>query len=78
LRSVQSRDTATVSETFSPHEQNEASGVRFGRVRDKKSIRTDNRYKIVMHAGDEAMEIGEPENDPLERKDLLAIQDQPR
>lgn len=73
-----SQDSATVSENFLSHGQNEASGGRFDRIHDKKSIRTDNRYKIVMHADDEAMEVCEPADDPLERKDLLATQDQAR
>ena len=40
------------------------------------NILMENRYKIIMHADDEAMESCEPENDPAERNGLFSARDQ--
>ncbi|MCY4337057.1 MAG: sulfatase [Litoreibacter sp.] len=63
------------SETFYSREQNEASDGKFEWTRDKKSIRIDNKYKVIMHVGDDAMEVYDLERDPLERTNLAASSD---
>lgn len=59
-------------ETFCPREQNEVSDGKFEWMRYKNSIRIDNRYKNIMHVRDEAMEVCDLRNDPVERNNLLA------
>lgn len=59
-------------ETFCPREQIEVSDGKFEWMRCKKSIRIDNRYKNIMHVGDETMEVCDLRNDPIERNILLA------
>lgn len=59
-------------ETFCPREQNEVSDSKFEWMRCKNSIRIENWYKNIMHVGDEAMEICDLRNDPVECNNLLA------
>lgn len=58
------------SETHYPREQNEATGGQFEWTRDKKSIRIDNRYKIITHLNDTMFEVYDLLYDPMERVNL--------
>lgn len=58
------------SETHYPSEQNEATGGQFEWTRDKKSVRLDNRYKIITHLNDSLLEVYDLAKDPMERNNL--------
>lgn len=64
------RSRLAYSETFYPREQNDATGGQFEWTRDKKSIRLDNRYKIIAHLEDSLLEVYDLANDPMERTNL--------
>jgi arylsulfatase A-like enzyme len=60
------------SETFYPGEQTKATGGMFNWTHDKKAIRIDNRYKIIVHLDSDNVEAYDLTADPLETKNLLA------
>lgn len=66
---VQSR--VGYSETFYPREQVEATGGQHEVTRDKKSVRIDNRWKVIFHLDSDEVEVYDLAADALERHNLL-------
>lgn len=59
------------SETFYPEEQTIATGSKFADVKNKKSLRIDNKYKVIFHLNSNEIEFYNLEKDPDELKNLI-------
>lgn len=60
------------SETFYPEEQTAATGGKFANVKNKKSLRIDNKYKVIFHLNSNEIEFYDLEKDPNELKNVIS------
>jgi arylsulfatase A-like enzyme len=65
------KNLAAYSETFYPEEQTVATGGKFSNAKNKKSLRIDNKYKIIFHLNSDKVELYDLENDPNEFINLI-------
>lgn len=67
------------SETHYPREQVEATNGEYHWTHDKKSVRIDNRYKIIFHVNSDLVEVFDLSSDPMEKRNLVGgMRDQRR
>jgi len=59
------------SETFYPEEQTEATKGKFSFAKNKKSLRIDNKHKIIFHLGADGFEVYNLEEDLNELNNLF-------
>ena len=71
LGEVEHLDLPAYSETFYPEEQTAATGGKFSRVRNKKSLRSKNSDKVIMHLESDDVEVYDLQKDPNELKNLF-------
>jgi len=70
------RHRPAYSETLYPREMVASTG-QFGWIRDKKSVRYENRFKVISHLDSDVVEAYDLREDPCERANRLAPPDVP-
>ncbi|MCK9186877.1 sulfatase [Candidatus Gracilibacteria bacterium] len=59
------------SETFYPEEQNQSTNNKYPKSKNKKSIRIDNKYKVIFHMESDMIEVYDLEKDLNEQNNLF-------
>ena len=62
---------AAYSETFYPEEQTAATHGKFSNAKNKKSLRIDNKHKIIFNLDSDKVELYNLEKDPNEQLNLM-------
>lgn len=72
LRSKKDFGLVGYSETFYPEEQTAATNGKFPNSNNKKSLRINNKYKMIFHLNSDIVELYDLEKDPNEMKNLIS------
>jgi|GEM_PF-3319305 len=71
LKNKKNTNLVAYSETYYPEEQTAATKGKFANVKNKKSLRIDNKYKIIVQLNSNKVELYDLEKDPNELVDLI-------
>jgi arylsulfatase A-like enzyme len=71
LKNKKDTNLIAYSETYYPEEQTGATKGKFANAKNKKSLRIDNKYKIIFQLNSNKVELYDLEKDPNELVDLI-------